>query len=160
MPCQKIINSLFNIQWLFMYIAGSVKILFTLLHSILLAIQQFLIKIKKNVIFRRSSCILKKNCSSFRHLKTFLFLVTATILNRGLSGLLEMILKGRLWYLMPLSTIFQSVSFIGGVNQSTWRKPQTCRKFYHIKLHRVHLTTSRIWTNNFSGERHCLHRYL
>jgi hypothetical protein len=27
-------------------------------------------------------------------------------------------------------------------------------------LHRVHLTTSRIWTNNFSGERHCLHRYL
>jgi hypothetical protein len=54
-------------------------------------LQQFLIKIKKNVIFRRSSCILKKNCSSFGHLKTFLFLVTATILNRGLSGLLEMI---------------------------------------------------------------------
>jgi hypothetical protein len=34
------------------------------------------------------------------------------------------------WYLMPLSTIFQlyrCFSFIGKGNQSTWRKPQTCR---------------------------------
>ena len=53
-----------------------------------------------------------------------------------------------LWYLMPLSTIFQNlyivvISFIGGGNQSTWRKPLTCRKsltnFYHIMLYRVHL---------------------
>jgi hypothetical protein len=40
-----------------------------------------------------------------------------------------------LWYLMPLSTIFQqyfsyimAVSFIGGGNLSTRRKPLTCRK--------------------------------
>ena len=53
-----------------------------------------------------------------------------------------------LWYLMPLSTIFQNlyivvISFIGGGNQSTWRKPLTCCKsltnFYHIMLYRVHL---------------------
>ena len=36
-----------------------------------------------------------------------------------------------------------AVSFIGGGNWSTWRKPLTCRKsmtnFYHIILYRVHL---------------------
>ena len=50
-----------------------------------------------------------------------------------------------LWYLVPLSTIFQSyfvaVSFIGGGNQSTWRKPHTPRP-------------SRIRTHNVSGDRH------
>ena len=38
---------------------------------------------------------------------------------------------GGLWCLTPLSTIFQlycGVSFIGGGNWKTWRKPQTCRK--------------------------------
>ena len=36
-----------------------------------------------------------------------------------------------LWYLMPLSTIFQLYrgGFIGGGNRSTRRKPPTCRKF-------------------------------
>jgi hypothetical protein len=44
-------------------------------------------------------------------------------------------------YLMPLSTIFScivAVSFIGGGNQSTGRKPPTCRKLltlYHMMLH-------------------------
>jgi len=37
-----------------------------------------------------------------------------------------------------------AVSFIGGGNLSTRRKPLTCRKsltnFYHIMLYRVHLT--------------------
>ena len=37
-----------------------------------------------------------------------------------------------LWCLMPLTTIFQlyimAVSFIGGGNRSTRRKPKTCRK--------------------------------
>jgi hypothetical protein len=44
------------------------------------------------------------------------------------------------WWLMPFSTIFQLsivvVSFIGGGNQSTRRKPLTCRKsltnFIHL----------------------------
>jgi len=39
-----------------------------------------------------------------------------------------------------------AVSFIGGGNQSTRRKPPTCRKsltnFYHIMLYRVHLAWS------------------
>ena len=46
-----------------------------------------------------------------------------------------------LWYLMPLSTIFQlycgNQFFIGGGNQSTWRKPPS--KFYSIMLYWVHL---------------------
>ena len=39
----------------------------------------------------------------------------------------------------------QYFSFIGGGNQSTWRKPLTCRKLlknYHIMLYRVHI----VWT--------------
>ena len=56
------------------------------------------------------------------------------------------------WCLMPLSTIFQNivaVSFIGGGNQSTQRKPPTCRKsFYHIMLYRVHLTMNKVRTHD------------
>jgi len=45
------------------------------------------------------------------------------------------------------------VSFIGGGNQSTQRKPPTCRKqlticMYHIMLHRIQLTISGILTQN------------
>jgi hypothetical protein len=40
---------------------------------------------------------------------------------------LEIKLLG-LWYLTTLSTIFQAVSFIGGGNGSTRRKPPTLRK--------------------------------
>ena len=53
-----------------------------------------------------------------------------------------------LWCLTPLSTIFQlpiyhGVSFIGGGNQSTWKKTsdlwQFTDKLYCIMLYRVHL---------------------
>ena len=50
-----------------------------------------------------------------------------------------------------------AVSFIGGGNRSTRRKPLTCRKsltnFYHIMLYRVQLATSRICTHNIRRDR-------
>ena len=59
-----------------------------------------------------------------------------------------------LWCLTSLSTFsyIMVVSFIGGGNK---RKPPTCHKsltnFYHVMLYWVR-------TNNFSGDRHWLHR--
>ena len=66
-----------------------------------------------------------------------------------------------LWCLTPLSTIFYdisiiqsvAVSFIGGGNQSTQKKPLTCHKsltLYHIMLHQVHLPMNRVGTHNVS----------
>ena len=34
----------------------------------------------------------------------------------------------------------EAVSFSGGGNRRTWRKPLTCHKLYHIMLCRVHIT--------------------
>jgi hypothetical protein len=63
--------------------------------------------------------------------------------------------------LTPLSTLFQL--FRGG--QFSWMRKlaypenlQATDKLYHIMMYRVHLTMTRIWTYNFSSDRHWLHR--
>ena len=60
-----------------------------------------------------------------------------------------------LWCLTPCSTILQllAVSFIGGGNQGTRRKP-VIEQLYHIILHRVHLAMTGATTQNFSGDRY------
>jgi uncharacterized membrane protein len=45
-----------------------------------------------------------------------------------------------------------AVNFIGGGNQSTWKKPLT--NLYHLMLYRVPIAMNGIQTQNFSGYRH------
>jgi len=62
------------------------------------------------------------------------------------------LLYGVLRHFQQYFTCIVAVSFIGGGNGSTQRKPPTCRKsLYHKKLHPVHLATSGSRTHNVGG---------
>jgi hypothetical protein len=59
-----------------------------------------------------------------------------------------------------ISVYIVSVSFIGGENRSTRRKPPTnvTDKNLSHNVVRVHLAMTGVRTLNLSGGRHCLHK--
>jgi hypothetical protein len=72
-----------------------------------------------------------------------------------------------LWFLMPLSTIFQlyqwqSVLLVKetGVPRKTTILRQVTDKLYHIMLYWVHLAMSVRFKLHVIGDRHWLHRFL
>ena len=90
----------------------------------------------------------------FVHCAMFISCIIQEVEGMFLCSVLLSTIVG-LWYLTPLSTIFQFYR---------WRKPeypvkttdlsQVTDKIYHIMFYRIHLVTNGVRTHNYSGDMH------
>ena len=92
--------------------------------------------------------------------------ISQTCIQRSLLGQRKIVQLFRLGLVYGVQLHFQqyfsyivAVSFIGGGNRRTQKKPPTCRKSLTNLSHNiVHLTLIEIRTRNISGDWHWLHR--